>query len=1092
MSDITPTLAERYAFRDTVVSRLIADLQGPSAEDEVIDENPLDRYITGILWPAAEEADEIAGDPDFQDDVDAANAQSDEASADIPVAGSRMSAPSSVGLTFTVSTDHASIVTLRSRAARYVPLAREADEEQNGSRQQSWQRVLPELDEVQVGLGRVDGKPRTYDIAPGLQLYVLARVPDSRATVTITAVLRNVQPRPEGQELRDGAAWFQVGIEAVTETPAIVDRRRPEEHNTEDPDLRSSHLLYHDVRSFAAGHGCAAYWDLEAVVDLRVDSVKTVFLPRQEVHRAKPSDTGVELSLESMYSLPREDVLAQLERLCGDYETWIGDRERGMQLAGDDHVPEGLRPTATQHMHDAREALARIRNGIELLRRDDIAFEAFQLANEAMHHQRSRQDWNRRGSQGDFALTPQKWRPFQIAFVLLNLPSITDRDSDERGIADLLWFPAGGGKTEAYLALIAYLIVLRRLRDSNVEGTAVIMRYTLRLLTIQQFERASMLICSLEYLRRDYGGLLGERPFGIGLWVGGASTPNNLRDAGAALRKLANDQVVEEGNPMQLEVCPWDGTQLAVEDYQLPRGADQLVIRCPSPHCEFHGGEGLPVHLVDEDVYRVRPELVIGTVDKFAQMAWNGQVAALFGRTGARDIGPDLIVQDELHLISGPLGSTVGLFEAAVDLAAGRAETGGTWRPKVIASTATIRRSEQQIGAVFDRQSKLFPPPGLAPDTSFFAEPSRRDELGTREYVGVMAPGTSHATLMVRTYASLLETVYQARGRVSDQIIDPYWTLIGYFNSLRVLGSAYLQVQDDVGRRLELLARRDGLDAPREVHEGLFELTSRRASSEIPTTLKALENPLGGPRRPLDVVIATNMISVGLDVDRLGLMTVMGQPPSSSEYIQATSRIGRKHPGLVVTIFNSAKSRDRSHYESFTDFHRSLYRAVEATSATPFATRSRDRALHAMFVAALRMTISDLRDEKAASNFDPSRSDVRGVVDRILDRVNSVAGRDTYVATQQQLDEIGRRWLEQLGLDSVKQYRARHGDEPGLLMDAGRMQSDPALAERGQYETPWATPSSMRDIDAETVLRPVKGLKRRDQVDENNAEVSDE
>lgn len=387
--------------------------------------------------------------------------------------------------------------------------------------------------------------------------------------------------------------------------------------------------------------------------------------------------------------------------------------------------------------------------------------------------------------------------------------------------------------------------------------------------------------------------------------------------------------------------------------------------------------------MVDEDVYRERPELVIGTVDKFARMAWDGGTATLFGRINGADIGPDLIIQDELHLISGPLGSTVGLFETAVDLSAGRDVEGTFRRPKLIASTATIRRAEGQISAVFDRDSALFPPPGINPDDSFFAEPSTRDELGSREYLGVMAPGTSQTTLMVRVYASLLHTTYKCRGTVSDEILDPYWSLIGYFNSLRVLGSAYLQVSDDVGQRLTLLATRSGLDTPREIHAGTEELTSRRASSEIPETLKLLESGLTSDRKPLDVVLATNMISVGLDVDRLGLMTVMGQPPSSSEYIQATSRVGRKHPGLVVTIFNTAKSRDRSHYESFNDFHGSLYRAVEATSATPFATRSRDRALHAAFVAAVRMLVPEMRDDEHVKNFRAASPEVISIKQRL-------------------------------------------------------------------------------------------------------------
>lgn len=1077
------TLLDRhYAFRDEIVERLVVDLQGPRAMDEVLHEAPLDRYVTGILWPSttAQERTYPSGDPEFQDDVDAADERGDDAVVDLPVAASRMTAPSSIGLTFTIDPALATSMTLRTRAARYSPVA--VPEAPDST---SWQRVPAELPDVTVSLADPDGRPRTEDLVDGLQVYVLARRPDPRGLVTVTAALRNTHPKPTSG-LRDAAAWFQVSLEARTAVHAMVDRRREAVHvpSSTDTDLRSSALLYRNVLSFGAGHGCAAYWDEADIVNDRVSAVRTEFVPREEVRRAKASGSSADLSIESMYSKDRGAVLAELERLCEEYEVWISARERGASIEGGmDHVVDALRETANSHFTDARSALARVRAGIDLLRKDDLAFEAFRLANEAMHIQRSRQDWARRGGQGEFRRTAQSWRPFQIAFVLLNLPSVTDRHHPERSIADLLWFPAGGGKTEAYLALIAYLIVLRRLRDPHVRGTAVIMRYTLRLLTIQQFERAAMLICSLEHLRRESEGRLGDDSFGIGLWVGMGSTPNNRIGSHRALAKIRRGEIVETENPVQLKACPWCATRLEVDDYSQPTRREPLVIRCPSADCEFGRHDGLPVHVIDEDIYEVRPELVIGTVDKFARMAWDERVAALFGRTGKQDIGPDLIVQDELHLISGPLGSTVGLFETAVDLAAGRETDHGRTRPKVIASTATIRRSEQQICSVFDRRSRLFPPPALAPDTSFFAEPSVRNELGTRQYLGVMAPGTSHATLMIRVYASLLNSVHAARERgMPDDVLDPYWTLIGYFNSLRVLGSARLQVTADVEERLKQLAARDAhAREPRAVAEGLFELTSRVSSSEIPATLKALENPVGGHERPHDVVIATNMISVGLDVDRLGLMAVMGQPPSSSEYIQATSRIGRKHPGLVVTIFNSAKSRDRSHYEAFTDFHRALYRAVEATSATPFATRSRDRALRAVFVAALRMTVPTLRADGAARNFDPDAPEVQEVRRLILDRASAVAGPAAKDGTRRDLNAMIEAWVDAISGDmpAVRVYTARKMSDAGLLVDAGEAAASSDHAERDMYDPPWATPNSMRDIDAESALRIISSQRFR-------------
>lgn len=1070
---VAEDLATRYAFRDRLVDQLVRDLVGPNSDDEVLQERPLSRYIAGVLWPATG-----TDRTDVVEDTEAGSEGPGQGAADVPVAAARMSAPSSVGLTFTVDPRLADAVTFHPAAASYTP-DRPRDpfgEEAAEAPPRKWSRVPTAASPVEVRLGDADGAPRRHVLVPdALELYLIPRRPDENGLVTITAALVNLRTAPP-EEDRDVAAWFQVGLTATTAEPAIVDRRIGHVVPPRDPDLRSGALLYRDQLSFGAGHGCAVAWGDE--VDGAVREVRTEFVPRAEVPRAAPAETDADLSLETLSQGEADQVLGELDRLCDQYEAWIGERERGVaQGTGRDRVAEPLQGIAGEHLDAARRALTRMRAGITLLRSDEQAFTAFQLANRAMHLQRARQDWVRGGRSEAFTLTDQRWRPFQIAFVLINLPSLTDRHSPEREIADLLWFPAGGGKTEAYLALIAYLVVIRRLRDPLVEGTAVIMRYTLRLLTLQQFERAAMLMCSLERVRLETGDL-GDRAFGIGLWVGAASTPNTVAAAKRNLAKSRKGNEVEEGNPMQLKACPWCGTPLGVDEYVVTTNPGALMVRCADAECAFRGG--LPVHVVDEDVYRVRPELVIGTVDKFARMAWDGQIAALFGRTDPRDIGPDLIIQDELHLISGPLGSTVGLFESAVDLAAGRREPDGTaTRPKLVASTATIRRADGQVKAVFDRESELFPPPGLNPDESFFAAPGDRLELGARQYLGVMAPGTSHATLMVRAYASLLDTVAAAED-VPDEIRDAYWTLVGYFNSLRVLGSAYLQVTDDVASRLALLATRRGEDRARRVE--LEELTSRRSSSEIPVTLKRLETGLASGGTPLDVVLATNMISVGLDVDRLGLMAVMGQPPSSAEYIQATSRVGRKFPGLVVAIFNAAKSRDRSHYEGFADFHGSLYRAVEATSATPFADRSRDRGLHAAYVAAVRMTVPALRPDDAAAAYDPTLPEVKAVQDAVLERVQRVADSVTYSGAKKDIARLSASWHDSArSQDGVRQYANRRDTSRALLIDATQALTTEAAPRSATVSLPWPTPQSMRDVDAETNLFPARMSSRQDE-----------
>jgi hypothetical protein len=351
---------------------------------------------------------------------------------------------------------------------------------------------------------------------------------------------------------------------------------------------------------------------------------------------------------------------------------------------------------------------------------------------------------------------------------------------------------------------------------------------------------------------------------------------------------------------------------------------------------------------------------------------------------------------------------------------------------------------------------KQFPPPGIDARDSWFAVEAPAERKGTRLYVGVMAPGASPATLMIRVYANLLQSAYEIAG--SDEARDAYWTLVGYFNSLRVLGGARMQVQDDVADRIQLVAQ---AQVPRTLEaDNRIELTSRESSGSIPAQLKRMECsfPDGDA---LDVILATNMISVGVDIDRLGLMAVMGQPQSTSEYIQATSRVGRSHPGLIVTILNSGRSRDRSHYESFKSFHSALYRQVESTSVTPFSPRARDRGLHAVLVALARLTIPELEDNDAAGRIGSHRAEVALLADQIVDRVSAVDPEQAD-ATRAQLDLILETWEQRAALVNDLLYSAYKDVDKTLLLDAAR----DADGQIGTMPTLW----SLRDVDQESNL----------------------
>ncbi len=1064
-------LTEQYGFRDDVVEELIKDLVGPAeGPEEVITDLPLDRYIAGVLWPADDRLQEAA-------EPDSGEAEEND-SGDSPMSQALMRYPTSMGITFSVDLSKATAVQIAIDVARYVPSVDagggEGASSQRPSKWQkiakpdSWLRSPQTIEPINWDVSK-PGVKKIDDVVPGLQLYVYSRVPkDGRVAVSVA--LRNTQVPSKG-EFRDAYAWFQVGLEITSLQQAIIDRSSYGVLGKDD-DLRSAALLYRNARVFAIGHGCAATWSRESTAPT-VDRVATTFVPRQEVPRARPGGTSsaVDLRMSFLSNATDEELAINLGGLVAEYREWIDNLITQVDN-GEADVDEGLRGVADEHVARARNAADRIQKGINLVVGDPDVGRAFRLANAAMQMQRARQDWVRGGAigaVGDGA--DQGWRPFQIAYILLNLPGLAIPEHEDRDIADLLWFPTGGGKTEAYLGLVAFTILHRRLKDPKALGVAVIMRYTLRLLTIQQFERATMLLCSLERLRlrENY---LGDRPFSIGLWVGKAATPNTLAEAQKSLNAIADGKELQEKNPVQLTQCPWCGKDLNESHYAVTKTpVERLKIACGNAECDFR--DGLPAYLVDQDIYRVRPELVLGTVDKFAQMAWREDVRKLFARDG---IGspPSLIIQDELHLISGPLGSIVGLYEAAIDAACSielgpEGPTRG--KPKIIASTATIRRADRQIRAVFNRRAEQFPPPGIDPDQSFFAEPAPRDGYGTREYVGVMAAGTSHATLMVRVYAAILQAAQDIAG--SPETRDPYWTLLGYFNSLRVLGSANLQVQGDVKDRLQLVARRKQATA-RDLRPAV-ELTSREPSANIPRILKSLERDCTSGAAN-DVVLATSMISVGVDIDRLGLMAVMGQPQSSAEYIQATSRVGRQHPGLVVTIFNSARSRDRSHYENFIPYHQALYRAVEATSATPFAARARDRALHGVLVSLTRLLVDGMSDDKAARRASDEYDNIVLMADLLARRAKDVTNAEEAADTIKQLDELVRVWTEEAEAHPDMRYQDRTNYDNSLLVPPEvAMTHD--LIDYSQVETPWPTLRSMRDVDAESTLYQIPARK---------------
>jgi hypothetical protein len=1036
---------KHYAFRHELVNQLERDLIGPTdSSEETITDAPITKYAAGILFPQS--ADTIDDTQAWDEEPESGHAQD---APDPAVAMANVRYPSSMGLTFAVDVAVATEVLVEVQAARYVPLVAQEERRSRTSvaGTEPWRRVSLKIAPQHVDVSAA--AQRSIVLDEGLELFVRVRPPNPEGVSAVTLVLVNRLQAPGTVAGRDAQSFFQprITVRANDDTSAFVERP-PMGSSDSDAERRAYQLVYRHAPAFATGHGCAVEWEPVEVAINDVTTVPTVgwirttFVPTHDLRLAdsNPAIDVTRLGMGRLATVSDDEVIASLRALTSGYRKWIDDRRAQVaHLASD-----GQRTTAKEHLARCVTACDRMDAGIALLA-DPIAMEAFRLANRTMAMQRARTEWlkasDRRTTQPDETIGV--WRPFQIAFLLLSLRGIIDRKSEDRDIADVLWFPTGGGKTEAYLGLIAFTTFLRRLRNHHGGGVTVLMRYTLRLLTVQQFERAALLMCCMEHLRKSAGDRLGTAEISIGMWVGRGSTPNKLDEAKRSLRKLAKGEEVQEENPVQIRSCCWCGTAMDHQAYTVL--ADRLVIACGNDDCDF--ADGLPVHVVDETIYEARPTLIIATADKFAGIPWKPEIGKLFNHYSAEP-PPDLIIQDELHLISGPLGTLAGLYETVVDLVGDR--------PKVVASTATIRRAVHQGRALFDRDVEQFPPPGLDARDSYFSVETPPSGKASRLYVGLMAPATSQTSLMVRTYAALLHHAQAIEG--NDVVRDAYWTLLGYFNSLRLLAGAKLQVQDDVNDRLDHLSGSLGhkrRDIGREI-----ELTSREPSSAIPVHLRDMATPYP---EALGVILATNMISVGVDVDRLGLMVVMGQPQSTSEYIQATSRVGRRWPGLVVTLFNAARSRDRSHYENFTAYHAALYRQVEATSVTPFSSRARDRGLHATVVGLARLMIEVARPKDAAALIGDFEDELRDICDRILDRVQRVAGQAERDATAEQINEIILRWHDAATTDPTLVYGTYR--QSGLLVDAARWDEyDDQMSQ--SFPTLW----SLRDVDVESKI----------------------
>lgn len=922
-------------------------------------------------------------------------------------------------------------------------------------------------------------RPASVDSADPLRLDVrlLARRHGSQWLCTVAVV-----NAAKSDQSADTASLYQAEfhvqvIRGGAAAQAILPYPDPRSERLleRDAEARSLDLMYRNAPTFAVGHGCAAQWS-EPWGQQRCSAVRAAALPVFEVPSITPDVTlpdGTPLAVP-MGPLagmdPNNDGFDAIAAVADAYEHWI-DSLVGEAVSLSGH----RRSAADDHIAKCRRAHQRIREGLDWLQSDPTARRAFTLANRAILNQqlhfRALQRETRLTRDGfviepgpaikDWRSANRTWRAFQIGFLVASAKSAVDGADDERNTVELIFFPTGGGKTEAYLGLSAFCLFYQRL-TGRTTGVSVLMRYTLRLLTSQQFLRASALVCAMELIRAEEH--LGDDKFTIGIWVGGSTTPNTRADAKRSLQAMNRGS---DHNPFLVLRCPWCAAQMgAVEaDRDVPRTQPKVAgyreiggavrFRCPDRTCPFRNE--LPVYVVDEDVYEARPSIVIGTVDKFAMLAFRPEARSLFGleRDGSRGSDPpNLIIQDELHLIAGPLGSMVGLYEAIIEDLCTDHRRGGL-RPKIVGSTATIRNYAEQIKGLYGReQAALFPPHGLDAADAFFAAYARDQATGElvqgRMYVGVHAPGLgSIQTAQVRTGAALL----QAAADLPDRERDPWWTSLMFFNSLRELGTSVSLLQSDIPDYLYTMKLRRGAPTQRFVNQ-LMELTSRLRQDEIPEAIAKLERPAASGRA-IDVCLASNIIEVGVDIPRLSLLTVLGQPKSTSQYIQITGRVGRnwqERPGLVVTIYSAARPRDRSHFEKFQSYHQRLYAEVEPVSVTPFSAPVLRRAVHAAAVVYVRQT------EPSGRAPWPMPSDAFDRAENILLERAAVSDPEARADTKRELE---RRRTEWRGWEPAAWEARTSSDDGPLMRRAGEWVPDELL------DTTWPTPMSMRDVDAE-------------------------
>ena len=1188
-----------YAVRQNLADILSRELLGPAdGDDEIIDVSPTEKYLIGRIAPVklhrsrqspmtdADRAEAIDTEPDgspseLGDDLDANESRGvpilsmDDSTgdADEDTGGDRddepvkrgLMIPASMGLRFQVPGDLATFFVGASwgvyngrKSGRVSPTGREI---RVYARTQISHRVAVRTDDLVAGQTvdfplQDDVVLRIDSFPDGDRLLVEVALCNDRETprlIPVNAWMFQTQLHVDA----NGADVFLPVRDVTTDTG--VDR---------DPEVRRLALQYRDRLEFAVGRTCSADWTNPADLkkSRRTVAVRTTWLPTAQTPQVEADDIpGVELDMIKLAIADRDALERSLRPIATGYATWLKENHTAADVLRDH-----LREDARELVDEAEQVLAQLTSGIDFLvdLENVEARRCFTFMNEVMAQQRVHtqiaelraKDPSLTIAQARAAVLrtdyPHSWRTFQIAFILMQIEALTKpqtpRRSGDAANVELLFFPTGGGKTEAYLGLAAFAFAIRRRQgivptpDGPLDGRsglAVLMRYTLRLLTAQQFQRATALVCAAELFRRQAPDVWGDEPFRIGLWVGTAVSPKYVKDAAEELKRFNDGRGGHRVTVLQIQRCPWCGTKITPQTVRVD--GDRVFVRCGDDlaDCPFSAGgavsEGLPVLTVDEEIYRLAPTFVIATVDKFARLAREGEAASLFGYVSARcerhgyvhadsqscrvQVGgkhpgggavrpvgrlrpPDLIIQDELHLITGALGTTVGLLEVAIDvLTRWRRSDSSPVKPLIVASSATVRNAPDQVRGLYGRGVTVFPPPVLdAGDTYFSREIPVSPHAPGRQYVGVSTTGVRVTTTEIQLALVLLAAGQELLDRSSAAAADPYLTLVGYFNATRELAGMARYLVDDVqttlakGRPGSRLPRRYGTDFGALNYD---ELTARVSSTEITRTLDQMAVPFddafdstagrralsaaresGQPirqrgTRPYDAILATSMLQVGVDVTRLGLMLLVGQPKNTAEYIQASSRVGRdRHrPGLVVTLGNWARPRDLAHYEQFRHYHETFYAQVEPLSVTPFSVTALERGLDGVLVSAARVLQAPRADglsaERAAGRIADQHAAVEKLIDALVERIRSASDEaSAELARTRLINRVGqweKRRTTLLNRSSNLSYEKEFDTVKGKYSPLMRSAESITSRDAAQVDAPFVIANSMREVQPE-------------------------